>query len=283
MAKKQPSVRDFVVVDDPDELPEEISGLQLGRVDPNVRVPEPDVDEEKRRLQDALAAEVAAQPVDEPAVMGAGVASAAPTVPMPDLSSLDPAVAAIMGAILLSQQQMMSAFSNTLERLVQGQSAGSQAAAQALKRAQQPDNTHAPAISVYNPQGDLEHPKPMLKCPMLLPWEADRDSLTFEEIELLNLLEPGEFTIRRIDGTKLSLTINASVQPNDRTKYNRLVINHETGFNNDNFRLMGPMSDWLRQILKQRPHTHTAAQKVLTMEEREDLVRGGQLPVSKGA
>lgn len=64
----------------------------------------------------------------------------------------------------------------------------------------------APKISPFNLRGQKDYPNPRLKCEVYAPWRIDPNlemeapSLDREEIELLNLLEPGNHTIERTDG-----------------------------------------------------------------------------------
>lgn len=170
-----------------------------------------------------------------------------------------------------------------LETVAAGSANSQQMAAAALDQAarqQQPDNKFAPAISDFNPQGDLTYPRPPLKCQMFIPWEAEQESLTYEEIELLNLLESGEYGIRRNDGLRVNIKVRLKTNLNG--KPDTLLMNSESAYNEENSWMMPGLVSVLRQILAQRPDTKFAASKVLTMEERIDMVRNGSLLVSVG-
>lgn len=185
---------------------------------------------------------------------------------------------------LTSNAGVLQALVSALQSIASGQQDARSAAQQALEmsaRMQQPDNRTAPGISVFNPQGDTQFPRPKLKCRMFLPWQAEEASLTFEEIELLNLLESGEFTLRRNDDSKITVTVRTIV--NESTgKPDRLLVNSETAYNNDNHWMMPPLAKMLREVLRQRPSTRSAADQVLTMDERVEAVERGELPVSVG-
>jgi arsenate reductase-like glutaredoxin family protein len=61
----------------------------------------------------------------------------------------------------------------------------------------------------------------------------------------------------------------------------RLLMNHETAFNNDNFRMMPPLVDMLRDILKQHDRDVRAlSAAVLSDEEEEALIEAGELSIS---
>lgn len=140
------------------------------------------------------------------------------------------------------------------------------------RRVHRPENQFTPNISVFNLRGDKDFPRPQLKCEMLLPWPVSKDteSLTREEIELLNLLQPGEWMILRTDRTRLKLTVRGQYKLDSTTELSRLSINHDTGFNNDNHRQMP--HDWIRQLAMANPKTRRAAVDVLTMDEEEALI-----------
>jgi len=177
----------------------------------------------------------------------------------------------------------MIALTKALESVASGQQDSREAAQHALEMArkqQQPDNITAPQISVYNPQGEKDYPRPKLKCRMFIPWEAREETLSWEEIELLNLLQEGEYKVRRNDGTYIKVTIR--VATNMAGRVDKLLLNHETAYNNDNHWLMPPMVDMLRSLAPQMGQKDVAA-KILTMDERIALVEAGSLPVSVGA
>lgn len=163
-----------------------------------------------------------------------------------------------------------------IQRMTEGQMKGSQLIADANKRAVRPENANAPMISVFNLRGEKDFPKPRLKCRMLLPWEAEEDSLDREEIELLNLLQAGEYTVVRNDRTKVKMRISIQTKL-DSDEASILLLNHDTAFNNDYHRMLPPLTDILRQMLKQNPRTKHLANQVLTMDEEAALILTGQL------
>jgi hypothetical protein len=142
-------------------------------------------------------------------------------------------------------------------------------------------NAESPQVSVYNPQGDREYPRPALVCRMFLPWEADWEALTYEEIELLNLLPslgPGEYPVRLNDGSKATVSLQIERGPDGRP--HRLLLSGLGLFDNEKHRLAPPLASLLRQLLASKASTRKAAEQVLTMEEREEKVARGELPIS---
>lgn len=170
----------------------------------------------------------------------------------------------------------MNRMAEALERVSEGQLKGSKLVADATIRAQRPSNEFAPKISVFNLRGEKDFPKDKLKCRMLIPWEAEEDSLTREEVELLNLMQPGEYIVVRNDRTKVKLYCRVSTNL-DSDVPALLIINHDTAFNNDYHRMMPPLTEVLRQMLKQNPKSRNAEKLVLSMEEEEALILAGKL------
>ena len=83
--------------------------------------------------------------------------------------------------------------------------------AAAQDRMLHPDNREHPGISAYSyPEGDKKRPRPDLQCAMTwVGYALTTDTLTWQEIELLNMATPGEFTFVRTDGTTDRLVIRA--------------------------------------------------------------------------
>lgn len=87
--------------------------------------------------------------------------------------------------------------------------------AEAYERLEEKENTKHPGISVFShPEGDVLHPKDKLKCKM--QWVGEElwpETLTPQEIALLNSSEPGIFTFHKTDGAIESVTIVAERGP----------------------------------------------------------------------
>lgn len=181
--------------------------------------------------------------------------------------------------------ELMVTLTSALERLAAAQITGSELVAQEHRRAAQavrPSNQIIPEVSVFNRRGTKleDYQKPKLKCLMMLPWLVEWESVTREEVELLNLLEAGSYVITRIDRTKITATVTIDYKTDGKTP-SRLIMTHDTAFNNDNFKMMPPLTDMLRGILKQHDRSIANASKaVLSDEEEEALIEAGQLSVS---
>lgn len=231
------------------------------------------------------------EPTDEQVLEA--VADAAPATPDPwmiigqlteALQGLAKAQAAV--APEGSTADLMSRLASALERVAESQMLGSQLIASETRRAHRPSNEVVPNISVFNRRGTMlpesVYKKPPLKCLMMIPWLVEWESITREEVELLNLLQPGDYTLKRTDLSKINVEVKVDYKT-DRVTPSRLIMNHETGFNNDNFRLMPALTELLRQILKQ--HTdidiRQRAAMVMSDEEEEALIEAGRLEISR--
>lgn len=182
--------------------------------------------------------------------------------------------------------ELMLTLSKALERVSEAQMAGSKLIADETRRAHRPSNEVVPGCSVFNRRGNLlpydatGPTKQKLKCIMLVPWIVEWESCTREEVDLLNLLQPGEYQLKRIDNSKVRVSIQVELRVDGKTP-SRLVLTHDTAFNNDNFRLVPPLPDMLRQLLKQHEKdVALAAALVMSDEEEEALIEAGQLSVS---
>lgn len=72
-----------------------------------------------------------------------------------------------------------------------------------LKQTAPRNNAQGPRISPYNPRGEKDYPMPTLKCEMHMPFPSSPAIHAFdrEEVELLNLVEPGKYAIELNDGS----------------------------------------------------------------------------------
>ncbi len=146
----------------------------------------------------------------------------------------------------------------------------------ANRKIHRPENSEVPKISAFNLRGDKDFPRPDLKCPMFIPYPAYRDDLTREEIELLNLLEPGDYPIELNDGMMVTMTVTETLNL-DKKGVSRMVLSHPTAFKNDNHRNLIPKARMLREMLAQHETTRVRAEMVWTMKEEAALILAGKL------
>lgn len=89
-----------------------------------------------------------------------------------------------------------------LSKLVTVQADAHSAAMREIAERDQRDDLNYPRISAYSyPEGDKKHPRDPFKCRIFWNgFDMDWDTTTAQEIELLNRVEPGDYTFRRVDG-----------------------------------------------------------------------------------
>lgn len=225
------------------------------------------------------------------------------TAALASIAQTQALMAQMMGQLLLradsgstEAKDLATILGPALERLAESNLAGAKIITDEQRKTHRRSNEFPHLRSVFNRRGvllDEQYPeghagiegvdpiKPPLKCIMLLPWLAEWESLTREEVELLNLIEPGTYTVKRVDNSKVKIDVAMEFKVDGRTP-SRLVINHETAYNNDNQRLWPSITEWARQILKQHgPEISRMAAGVMSDEEEEALIEAGDLMVSR--
>src|SRR5678815_4175568 len=95
------------------------------------------------------------------------------------------------------------------ERQLRIQEAQVKVQEQQLKQTEDKNKKSPAAVSVFNPQGQKDHPMPALKCEVWMPWQQTPalHAFTWEEVELLNQIagrlerkENGTFKIELNNG-----------------------------------------------------------------------------------
>lgn len=135
------------------------------------------------------------------------------------------------GAFTLTQEQFAALLSkvsgagngltpDTLEKILAAQGS---AVSEGMRKAMKPENPQAPLISVYNPKGDRDHPRPALKCKMFLrAYPIDGTTESVEELELLNQLQPGTYWFHDMSGRKVKMPVVA--ETTNTGELSRLLI-----------------------------------------------------------
>lgn len=189
--------------------------------------------------------------------------------------------------LIASLAQGINRLADVTLHSAQAQALATQSQIESQNKVRRPSNEVVPKISVFNrrgeslklPNGDF-YVKPTLKCTMWWPYTLEDNLMTREEVELCNLLQQGEYMLKRIDNSKIKVTLKAEFNI-EGDKMTKLVAIHETAFSNDNFGLMPAFDQQLRQLLRQHKGdipAHAAA--VLTDEEEEAMILAGELAVS---
>lgn len=101
--------------------------------------------------------------------------------------------------------------------------------ARAMKKALRPENEIAPGISVYNPKGEIAHPrtKPthiFMQGPYPICSPQDYNTSTATEIELCNALQPGDYMVTKADGMDVKVTVKTDYESNGTKPYRTTIV-----------------------------------------------------------
>lgn len=248
----------------------------------------PDVGQDRRALRDMGALE----PEGDEMIAGDTDDGSNQTAPAPDdatdedwarLSPFERRLLRVVETLAARNQSVSDPrLADALENLAKAQLKGSKMIADEQRRTVRPSNEIVPKRSVFNPRGVIGYVKPVLKCRFQLPWEADDDSLTREEVELLNLIEPGVYKVHMLDKRVVTLYVKTVLDVYD--KPSMVTFKWDTALGEpENMRRVPAGADLYREILKQSPKTNTAGRKVMTMEEEEAIVAAEMQIEAEGA
>lgn len=121
-----------------------------------------------------------------------------------------------------------------------------------------------PMVSAYNPLGERDFPRPLLKCKMIwVGFKLSEDCCTREEIELLNRVEGGVFRVTKADGKKISLTITPKVAENGKLEL--LSIHFPCKTSEDRHDHMS-MASYLREVLGESPSLESLQAQVASLK-----------------
>ncbi len=174
-----------------------------------------------------------------------------------------------------------------MAKLIEIQAAAQTVQTEQLRQTRQKNNARAPEISVFNPQGQKDYPMPVLQCEVLMPWPlraSDMNGgLTYEEVELMNKIKPGEYVLELLDGTAVQCCV-LGTKNSISGKIERLAFmgqfdaearNYSTLFSKERRNIMPSMVNTLKQIIDQMPDANY--DDVMSMKER---TRRTHLPAS---
>ena len=164
-----------------------------------------------------------------------------------------------------------------------------------LKQTKPPSNKRGPDASVFNPQGQKDHPMPALAFDVLAPWPMSKGNyhpLTSEEVQLMNRVVPGDCVLELTDESEIRCSIIATKNMNSGV-IERLAFmgardpesnSYVTLFSKERRHLMPSMVKILRSILEQQSTDYS---DVLTMAQIHTRIalpadNPQHLPVSVG-
>lgn len=172
-----------------------------------------------------------------------------------------------------------------LAEMVKQSAAQTQVTQAHLKRTAPKSNTAAPAISAYNPRGQKDFPMPELKCEVHMPFpqRPQLHGFTREEVELMNMVQPGDYVIEMADGSSQKISIIGKKNNDGRVESMRFAgpfdpdtNNHTALFTKENKQTFPALANMLRQIVGD------ASDAILSMKEEVKKVKAGELAVSVG-
>lgn len=150
-----------------------------------------------------------------------------------------------------------------------------------LRQTRRRSNQAGALRSPFNPRGDKDFPMPDLKCEMWVPFKLSdphTGGLDREEVELLNLLEPGEYTIEMNDGAAQIVCVIGTRNTETGKLYKLAMVGprdedgkHTGLFTKERRQQFPSLKSMLRQIIGQ-----DGTASVMTMREE---VRRIHLPV----
>ncbi len=173
---------------------------------------------------------------------------------------------------------LLEGFRGIAEELKQSRLEAPDVQAKAMKKAMRPSNDAVPNISAFNPRGEKDYPMPALKCEILAPYSIHPayHGLDREEVELFNLLEPGEYDIDLVDGTRGRIFVKGTYNEITQT-LEKMAFDTSPRWTSENKSLFPSTRVMLREMLGE------AASAVRTMGEERKLILAGSLAVSQGA
>ena len=111
----------------------------------------------------------------------------------------------------LAGDQSGGGFMAILDRFAGIQESQTRVARDQLKQTRRRSNDSGPARSVFNPRGQKDYPMPELKCEVTMGFQQKPGlhGLDREEVELLNLLQPGQYPITLNDDSEVIVCVVA--------------------------------------------------------------------------
>lgn len=141
-----------------------------------------------------------------------------------------------------------------------------------LRQTRHRSNQQGALRSPFNPRGDKDFPLQDLKCEMWLPFKIttpDIGGLDREEVELANLLQPGEYQIEMNDGAIQKVCVVGVQNPETGQLYKLSLLGprdengaHTGLFTKDRIQRFPSLKSILRQLVGEE-----ASASVMTMKE----------------
>lgn len=148
--------------------------------------------------------------------------------------------------------------------------------ARAMKKALRPENEIAPGVSIFNPQGEVAHPRPkpthiFMMGPYPICEPSNYDTSTGTEITLCNQLQPGDYLVTKADGVDVKATVKTEYQGNGKTPYRTTI--HIPMADDEQKNNWVPLMQLLTQIVTGESPMQSFARYQAVIDAREARIR----------
>lgn len=170
---------------------------------------------------------------------------------------------------------MLAGFQSLVEELREARKEQPKAQAEAFAKIQNPSNVVSSGRSAFNPRGDKldDYQMPRLKCEIHAPWKIHPEyhGLDREEVELFNLLQPGEYRVELVDGSMAKVDV---VAVKNETTGAIEKLRFKTNWTEEHKGKYPAMRKMLREMIG------TPADAVMPMKTELAKIAAGELTVS---
>lgn len=112
-----------------------------------------------------------------------------------------------------------------------------------------------PMVSALNPLGERDHPRPELQCRIIwVGYELTKDILSFDEIALLNRMEPGSYRVTKADLKRIVFNVQ---EKRDDAGRREMLTFHFPCKGSEDRQNHAPMVSYLREALGENIGTET--------------------------
>ena len=97
--------------------------------------------------------------------------------------------------------------------------------AKAIGQANRVENPTAPMVSVYNPKGDRDHPKPKFAAHQVIQngIRLQIETLNLEEVAAVNVIPPGKWLVHKANDETMPLTVEVEIEPDGTTLHRKCI------------------------------------------------------------
>ena len=108
-----------------------------------------------------------------------------------------------------------------------------------------------PMISALNPLGERDHPRPDLQCRMIwVGYELSKETLSRQEIELLNRLQPGDYWVTKADQKRIRFNVAEKITDGGQRE---MLTVHFPCKGKENSQNHASLVAYVQEVLGERP------------------------------